>query len=413
MGATTLFWCLVGQRRAILRVAETRYAVWVGLLLVISAGFARDYDREDLWHEPWNLLPPVGASLVSSFLLFSMLWRSTVRAERLQEGDSFLRAYRVFLGLFWMTAPLAWLYALPVERFLSEVDATQVNLLLLGIVATWRVILMNRMASILFGGSFAQTLPVVMLFADTAALFLLFFAPVSGVSSMSGVAPVLSESEELILSTVGVTYRLAIYTWPLWLITTIIVISSKRLSINMVATLRIKRTAAKSVWALCAMSILIWGPVLLLTQPEQQLKRLVERDLRSGHFDSALATMSKHERGDFPPHWNPVNRRTGPSLEAVLGAIVENDTKPWVFEMFVGELARTKRSVFYPHWDLDSDGFDRFLGLLEQLPGDFPIVSRYEYTLAALLHEGSTRGQEQQARIKILLKTIREHECRK
>ena len=155
MGATTLFWCLIGQRRAILRVAETRYAVWVGLLLVISAGLARDYDREDLWHEPWNLLPPIGASLVSSFLLFSMLWRSTVRAERLQEGSSFLRAYRVFLGLFWMTAPMAWLYALPVERFLSEVDATRVNLLLLGIVATWRVILMNRMASILFGGGFA------------------------------------------------------------------------------------------------------------------------------------------------------------------------------------------------------------------------------------------------------------------
>ena len=229
---------------------------------------------------------------------------------------------------------------------------------------------------------------------------------------MSGVDPVLSESEALILSTVGVTYRLVLLTWPLWLITTIMVISSKRLSINTVASLRIERTAAKSVWALCVVSILIWGPVLLVTQPEQQLVRLVERDLRSGHIENTLATMSKHERGDFPPHWIPVWPRTAPWLEAVLGAIVENDTKPWVFDMFVGELARAKRSVFYPHWDLDSDGFDRFLDLLERLPGDSPIVSMYEDTLAALLHEGSTRGQEQQARIKTLLKTIREHERR-
>jgi hypothetical protein len=56
------------------------------------------------------------------------------------------------MGLFWMTAPCAWLYALPVERLCPDsLTAIKVNFALLGIVATWRVLLMGRVISVLTG----------------------------------------------------------------------------------------------------------------------------------------------------------------------------------------------------------------------------------------------------------------------
>ena len=45
---------------------------------------------------------------------------------------SLATTFRSFLNLYWMTAPLAWLYAIPFERFLSPADATTANLALLG-----------------------------------------------------------------------------------------------------------------------------------------------------------------------------------------------------------------------------------------------------------------------------------------
>ena len=50
-----------------------------------------------------------------------------------------------------MTAPLAWIYAIPVERFLGAYEATQANLWMLGIVSVWRIVLMIRVVSVLFG----------------------------------------------------------------------------------------------------------------------------------------------------------------------------------------------------------------------------------------------------------------------
>src|SRR5206468_2426101 len=98
---------------------------------VLSAGLAREYDGEDLLAEPWHLAIPLGASLASSFLLFAVAY--VVAVFRGAPCEPFYGRYLYFLGLFWMTAPLAWLYAIPYERFLSPVGAVQANLLTLGV----------------------------------------------------------------------------------------------------------------------------------------------------------------------------------------------------------------------------------------------------------------------------------------
>jgi hypothetical protein len=148
----TLAMFLLGNRNAIISLAACRETLWLGLIFVFSAAFAREYDGEDLLYEPWHLLLPLVASLATSFILFGLI--SIVAWCRHAGLVGFWSRYRTFLGLYWMTAPLAWLYAIPVERFLSAGDATTVNLNFLACVSLWRVILITRVLSILFTASF-------------------------------------------------------------------------------------------------------------------------------------------------------------------------------------------------------------------------------------------------------------------
>jgi hypothetical protein len=66
MQVSTLIQYLFGNRRAIVDIANCRHAVWLGMLMVLSAGFAREYDGEDLLHDPWHLLmPPMRCGRIS------------------------------------------------------------------------------------------------------------------------------------------------------------------------------------------------------------------------------------------------------------------------------------------------------------------------------------------------------------
>src|SRR5262249_34272404 len=109
----TPFLYLIGNRQAIFDIATDRRAIFIGFLFLLSARCAREYDGEDLLHEPWYLLIPLAASLASSFLLYLVTYGVVCLWRAQGTGPTFLNGYRSFLGLFWMTAPLAWLYAVP------------------------------------------------------------------------------------------------------------------------------------------------------------------------------------------------------------------------------------------------------------------------------------------------------------
>ena len=53
MTIRTLLRYLVGDHQAILDLAATRWTLVVGFLFVLSAGFAHEYDGQDLRREPW------------------------------------------------------------------------------------------------------------------------------------------------------------------------------------------------------------------------------------------------------------------------------------------------------------------------------------------------------------------------
>src|SRR5436305_1864048 len=64
----TLIRFLFGSRRAILTLASQSNTVWLGLIFVLSAGFAREYDRtylpDNLWVIALPMLAVAGTSLV-------------------------------------------------------------------------------------------------------------------------------------------------------------------------------------------------------------------------------------------------------------------------------------------------------------------------------------------------------------
>lgn len=405
MNVITIVKVLFGGRQAIHDVANSRHAAWLGLLFVLSAGFAREYDGEDLLHEPWHLLIPVVASLGTSFLLYGLL-RLMDQSKEKREGPYF-RGYRIFLSLYWMTAPLAWLYAIPVERLFSAEEATRWNLKLLGIVALWRVVLMTRIVAVLFEKPFWAALLPVMLFADTVAVVVLYLTPLPIISIMGGIR--LTESESLIqLITVGFMF-LGIVTWPIWLLTTTVINRSKKFVWRIVSDPERHNSVGVSAWILAAAALLIWIPILPGPQREQQLRRDVESELRNGRIREALATMSNHEQSDFPPHWDPPPRigygQWKPELLDVLEVAQSTDTKRWVLSLFEQKLIQVSGvpSARRRKWEqMQNDEFDRNLAIFEKLPQDSPVLEEHREVFRLRLRRERDPNSERNKRIRRL-----------
>jgi hypothetical protein len=314
--------------------------LWIGLLFVLSAGFAREYDGEDLLREPWRLLIPVGASLAASFLLFLVAFgRLFLRREG---RPPFFATYRAFLTLFWLTAPLAWLYAIPYERFLSAGAATSANLWTLALVAAWRVALMVRVVSVLTGRGVKPSLFLVMAFADAAALTAVHFMPAPVVSVMGGVR--LTESEKAISSATLLVSSLGILLAPVWGIGALTAFFTGQPAWQGPTSSTEPRSVSRAMWILACLSLAIWLPILPWTQAEQQLRAQVERDMKAGRIAEALDVMNAHTPSDFPPHWEPPPRvgygeRT-PRLFEVVNVLLAREIAPWVRTCYLDKFRR-------------------------------------------------------------------------
>ncbi|MBY0231406.1 MAG: hypothetical protein K2W96_19145 [Gemmataceae bacterium] len=134
----------------------------------------------------------LGASLLASYQLFCLVWwASSARPEAipLPVGRS---GYLSFLGLFWMTAPLAWLYPIPYDRFLSYEAAIDANVATLGLVALWRVLLTMRFVAVCADLKPRAAVGIVLgfsAFAAAAAVIGYFMANISLVGMMGGLRP--------------------------------------------------------------------------------------------------------------------------------------------------------------------------------------------------------------------------------
>jgi hypothetical protein len=202
MSLYTLGAYLVGDRKAILELAGDWRTLPVSLLFVFSAALAREYDGRNLLAEPHHLALPFVASLSASVLLFIVCFVLPLASAGVPTSLD-AKALGLFTGLFLMTAPLAWIYVIPFEQFLSPLAALQLNLVLLGIGSVWRVVLISRVIAVLTGRTwwiaFVRVLFVscVVLVAASSALDVPLFLIMGGIR--------MTPSEELLFELKGAT----------------------------------------------------------------------------------------------------------------------------------------------------------------------------------------------------------------
>lgn len=108
---------------------------WAFLTLAITfawlAGLGRYWDHPSARAWQYWGLGSVAYIFALATILYLVIW--PLKPKRWD-----WLAILVFIGL---TSPLAWLYAIPVERFLPAQTAKMLNINFLAIVALWRVIL--------------------------------------------------------------------------------------------------------------------------------------------------------------------------------------------------------------------------------------------------------------------------------
>src|SRR5688500_8263915 len=105
-----------GNTMAIHDVARNHCSVHIGCLLVLITAVPRNYDQSYLFSSPFWLFGPLLFSFFSRTFLFICLYYRFIRPN-LDEGTvrpSTGSQWVSFMSLFWMTAPVAWLYAIPV-----------------------------------------------------------------------------------------------------------------------------------------------------------------------------------------------------------------------------------------------------------------------------------------------------------
>ena len=377
ISANTILSFLLFRREAILQIAGSSAARWLGLVFVLSAGFAREYDGEYLVAEPWHVVLPLAASIVGCVVL-TLLVQIIARFRNVQNVSS-VAMFGAMLNVYWMMAPMAWLYAIPFERFMDPGWATRSNLTLLGIVSVWRVTLMIRCITVLYGASIVAATMPVMVFCLAMGYAALILIPSPVFLIMGGIR--LTESEDLILGMKMSLTAAGVLTSPIWgigYLTLCAVRSPWKWQLHEEGNRNFG--VSRAAWLIGLASVFIWVPFLLWTQSEQKLRWSAERMLLSGSIEELCKLTRENPERHFPPHWDPPPRLSyGESLPALIptsASILRNQPADWFWKRYVDKIERTSSGFPFYQWLVNSDEKD-LVGLIEllQAPEQFKPLS--------------------------------------
>lgn len=322
---------LIGLRPSIRRLIHARQGWLFAGVLVATAALGREYDAVSLWHQPHDLLGSFAASLLLSSLLFLWMWVGLALC-----GFRLVRPWRhaiVFLTGYWLTAPLAWLYAFPIEAIRGEIPSLRFNLTALSVVSIWRVLLFARISSIQFRIPFAVTLFWILVPCMVIAFFGLLSSMMSMVSLMGGIR--LSQSQQILLD-----YQGAVLVGLWWSFLPVLVVAialtvwlAKRGGAKRVSP-RVP-TVSWQAWMipLAALVTLVAGATRF--QPALRRAHQVDRLLLAGELDRAIAEMAKWGETAFPPAWDPPpqfdrNSDQRPKISELVHTMQASDPPGWV-----------------------------------------------------------------------------------
>lgn len=300
MSARTILAYLLGRRDAILEVASSTASLWTGIVLVLLTAFARNYDQTHLSEKPFLwLFGPLLFSLVSgTWVLLVMCGAFLVKERCLPESEqaSHWECWPQFMGLFWMTAPIAWLYAIPVERFFDSLTAAKANVTLLAIVSFWRVALMARVVQVIVNVPWWKALTAVSLAASIEVFVITLFGGTFArriTASMGGMRN--SPEEEVLLAAMSFAFFHCRWIGVVSLMLLIV----------------FPRAGGKAAWPepvrghvpIVWLTLLAALWVLAAQPPQTQLARnvQVERLVASRQYRAALDFLGSHQPDDFAP----------------------------------------------------------------------------------------------------------------
>ena len=295
---------LLGDEAAIRRIAADPGNLYAGALLVLSAALARTWQRHDLKAKPWLLAVPFVASCVACVLLAvsMMIWWPAA------SGDV-LRSLPALLALFWMTAPLAWLYGIPFERLLAAASAVKWRLRTLLLVSVWRMLLMMQVVSVLYQIPGPSAALLLFSFGNVVALVALNVDrqrqvenPPAILGVMGGISPQGRRTTQTLRTVSGCLVPLLWTTLgPLLLATAL----SNRGSVSSVLSIeQSQQTASSDVWRFAVGSIVFWSLLLPRAQRRQRLNTTVLTTLAEQKYASLVRLLHEHRLSDLPDGWS-------------------------------------------------------------------------------------------------------------
>ena len=280
---------LLGNEKAIKKLAFSENSLFIGAFFVLIAGIAREYDQENLFEAPVIFLIPFPASIAMCFLLYLFSW-AYFRKSINPKG---LGSFRTFLAVFWLTAPCAWVYAIPVESLFDSLTALKINLWLLFIVALWRVLLFTKVIKVLTG---VNILSAIITLACPVIFFSSFFSQLSLLGIMSGGN---HTEEQLVLmkanSTVG---GIAFF---LFIPVLLLYIYNAKSTKNFMSFEPLQNRKATLALKLSCIGIFI-GSLLMLIKPQQQMRNYSHffSLVNSEKYNEAHTYIKNKDRKEFP-----------------------------------------------------------------------------------------------------------------
>jgi hypothetical protein len=361
----TVFRFFFGNPGAIREIAANWAGLWTGIVLVLLTGIARNYDQTFFLETPMWLIGPLAFSLCSGSFLYLILVRGFAR-RHFPEGIQ--KQWPTFMALFWMTAPVAWLYAIPVERFLDPYRAAEANIGLLAIVSLWRVLLMSRVLSVLFEIHFCRALGWVLVAASFEVIVVIFLGAFFGGSLsrsiLAGMSGMRNAPEENLLSSVlG-----AVWEWS-WAVLVVCLFALAVLRFQGTIQPLPKLAPGKMPWVQLAILAVVWAGIAIEPQKEQQhfISHASLMDKKA--YSEALAYLGKHQASDFPPSRrlepNPYEYRVWQDLPPTI-ALLKPDTAPWIRNVYLNHVNAT-----LTHYSTQYDSVTNvaaMLSAIEQLP---------------------------------------------
>jgi hypothetical protein len=361
MFARDLLMYQVGDAGAIRRVAGSKYLLLVAAVLVVMTSVPRNYDQTYIGEVPWWPVIPLLFSLVSGSFMFLVLQGAFIR--HVEQG--IFRKYLRFLGLFWMTAPVAWVYGIPVERFLDARGATVANLWLLGIVSVWRVMLLTRVVSVIFQVRWWRAGGWV-LFGACVEVVVVLFNPVMGDAIARGMGGMRNSPEQdLLLGVLEAVLMTCLMAAPVMMIA--MVVASKVFGER--ARFADLPTHTGAPWATLLLVAAGWVCAAIIPQKELAKEFRYRSLLEEGDYRAALVYLNTLEPEDWPPakgfRPDPYEGEVRRWLPGLMDVVSGNE-KRWVQEKLLWVFERT----FEHRWKIFSgEEFVRILKGVERLDG--------------------------------------------